>query len=153
MPGRLNLRAAIGGMLCVPLLATLPIGHLSDRQTAESHFTRAAELMQAGQLEEAEKEYRAGLEIAPGNPQALNHLGVIYFKKHDLRQAIATFKQADRLQPANAEIAFNLGPALYQNGESEAALPYLGFQVKSQACETREVELASGSGIHIFIID
>jgi tetratricopeptide (TPR) repeat protein len=110
------------------LLCALSFG-AEDR--AESHFERASRLAQQGKLDEAESEYRLGLKIS-SSAEAYNNLGAIYFKKQHLREAIVAFKRAHRLEPDNSEFSFNLGLALYQAGESRAAIPYLTAGARSQ---------------------
>src|SRR5437667_10524282 len=92
--------------------------------TAESHFLRASKLAEQGKLDEAEREYRTGLRITP-SPEAHNNLGVIYFKRRKLAQAVEAFEHARRLEPQNAEFSFNLGLALFQQGNNAAAIPRL----------------------------
>ncbi|PYV21161.1 MAG: hypothetical protein DMG24_20440, partial [Acidobacteria bacterium] len=92
--------------------------------SAESHFLRASKLAEQGKLNEAEREYRTGLRITP-SPDADNNLGVIYFKRRKLAQAVEAFERAHRLEPQNAEFSFNLGLALFQQGNGAAAIPHL----------------------------
>ena len=51
-----------------PLLPNLPISQL----LAETHL-----LLDKGQFDEAERNYRAVLDREPGNPEAITHLGNI----------------------------------------------------------------------------
>ena len=83
--------------------------------SADQRFAHAAQLAQQGNLAEAEVEYEAGLKLRPGDAQANNNLGVLYFQERKLRQATGAFERAHRLDPQNAEIDFNLGLALYQS--------------------------------------
>jgi tetratricopeptide (TPR) repeat protein len=96
----------------------------SDNQSAEEHFHLAAKYTQEGKLDEAEREYRLGLKISR-SPEAYNNLGTIYFGRRRLPGAVAAFEQAHRLEPANPEISFNLGLALYQAGDLGKAIPHL----------------------------
>ncbi|PYV11184.1 MAG: hypothetical protein DMG23_05050 [Acidobacteria bacterium] len=116
---------------------TLPMFFLANpacgaEDRAELHFRRASQLAQQGKLDQAEREYRLGLKIAPGVPEAYNNLGVIYFQRRDIPRAVATFKQAHRLRPDDPEVSFNLGLALYQAGELAAAIPHLSDGVASR---------------------
>jgi tetratricopeptide (TPR) repeat protein len=113
----------------VPILICALSFGADDR--AEWHFGRASRLAQQGKLDEAEHEYRLGLKIS-SSPEAYNNLGAIYFKKQHLPEAIGAFKRAHRLEPDNSEFSFNLGLALYQAGESLAAIPYLTAGARSQ---------------------
>src|SRR6185503_21294023 len=110
--------------LFTSVLAASPI-------TADEHFARAAQLAGNGKVEQAEQEYQAGLKLRPGDSQAWNNLGALYFGRRALTPAIGAFEHAHSLQPGNSEINFNLGLALYQAGQTERAVQYL--QVASRA--------------------
>jgi tetratricopeptide (TPR) repeat protein len=97
----------------------------SNAQSAEQCFLRARQLAEQGKLEEAKREYQLAIKLAPGSAAAHNNLGAIYFAQQDLKAAISAFKEAHRLQPANPEYSFNLGLALYQSNNCEAAMPSL----------------------------
>ena len=52
------------------------------------------DLLEAGKLAEAEKIYQQILKQDPGNPLALNNLGAIKVKEHNLPEALAFLSQA-----------------------------------------------------------
>lgn len=89
---------------------------------AMAHFQRARQLMSAGDLEQAVREYEVGLKSAPDSPGAYNNLGVIYFKTGNVGEARSSFERAYQLQPQDPEIAFNYGLALYQSDRCPQAL-------------------------------
>src|SRR5438309_11685778 len=98
-------------------VATLSVAVLAaSPDTADEHFARAGKLGQEGKLAQAEAEYQTGLKLRPDDTQACNNLGVLYFQQRKLPQAIAAFERARQLDIHNAEVAFNLGLALYQSG-------------------------------------
>ena len=107
------------------LLAALVVTVAAGADTADVHFTRAAQLAQQGKLESAEAEYQAGLKLRPGDPQAFNNLGVVYFQQRKLQLAIGAFEHAHRLDARNSEIDFNLGLALFQTSAARRAISYL----------------------------
>lgn len=105
--------------------------------TADAHFRRGAELAARGELPAAEREYLEGLRISP-HPAAYNNLGTLYFQEQDFARAAAAFGSARKLQPADSEIAFNLGLALYKTGKTGDAIPHLvAGEASSHAQEAR----------------
>src|SRR5256712_14156126 len=83
---------------------TLPMLFLANpacgaEDTAELHFRRASQLAQEGKLDQAEREYRLGLKIAPGVPEAYNNLGVIYFQRRGSPRAVAAVHQGHPVGP------------------------------------------------------
>ena len=104
----------------VSLIAAAP-------DTADEHFARAAQLVQAG------------LKLRPTDLQAWNNLGVLYFQQQDLQRAISAFEQAHRLDARNSEVNFNLGLALSNAGQAQRAIAYLAdaAQDGARASEAR----------------
>src|SRR2546422_2557089 len=80
---------------------------------AELHFRRASQLAQQGKLDQAEREYRLGLKIAPGVPEAYNNLGEIYFQRRGPPPAVAPFTKAHRLRPGAPGGRLKLGVTSY----------------------------------------
>jgi tetratricopeptide (TPR) repeat protein len=77
----------------------LQIHLFGSDDTAESHFHRADQLAQSGKLDAAIGEYRIGLKMAPDSYGAYNNLGTLYFQKEDYPNAVAAYREADRLHP------------------------------------------------------
>jgi tetratricopeptide (TPR) repeat protein len=96
-------------LLVALLVAALTPATCLSADAAEAHFRRAGELAAAGKLDAAIREYRLGLKIAPRAYHAHNNLGVLYSQKQDYPQALASFREADRLRPGDQEISFG-GP-------------------------------------------
>jgi tetratricopeptide (TPR) repeat protein len=57
-------------------------------------LVKSYDLLEAGQLTQAQKIYEQILKQDPGNPLALNNLGAIKVKEHKLREALAYLEQA-----------------------------------------------------------
>jgi Tfp pilus assembly protein PilF len=57
-------------------------------------LVQSYDLLEAGQLTQAQKIYEQVLKQDPGNPLALNNLGAIKVKEHQLKEALALFSQA-----------------------------------------------------------
>lgn len=79
--------------------------------SGETHFLLATALDQAGQTDEAYREYKEALRLDPENPSAHNDLGVLLLRRGDVAGAIAEFREALRLDPANELYRKNLGIA------------------------------------------
>jgi tetratricopeptide (TPR) repeat protein len=89
---------------------------MSDNfQTAITHH-------QQGNLEEAERHYRAVLEAEPDHFNALNNLGLLLFGTNRTEEALALTRKAATLDPRNAETLSNLGEMLAAAGESSEAI-------------------------------
>jgi protein O-GlcNAc transferase len=110
---------------------------------AAEHFRRAATLAGAQKWVEAEREYLAGLALAPETFDAQNNLGVIYFQQEKYDRAAWAFRQAVRMQPGNGEFAFNLGLTLFRLSQTEEALPYLVRGANSKA-HARDAHFIAG---------
>jgi tetratricopeptide (TPR) repeat protein len=69
-------------------------------------------LLESGQLDEAIKEFRASLAIAPASPEALNNLGIALGSQGKLEEAIAQFQRALKLRPGFPDAERNLAMAV-----------------------------------------
>lgn len=81
------LAAALSLALAGPVRAQTDAG--LTKMLVESY-----DLLEAGKLAEAEKIYQQILKQDPGNPLALNNLGAIKVKEHNLPEALAFLSQA-----------------------------------------------------------
>ena len=75
--------------------------------------------------EEAEKEYKAALEIDPFDEQAECRLGDIALQRGDLNDANARYSTAVRLQPDDPEASIGLAKVLMTMDEPQKAEPLL----------------------------
>ncbi|MBW2529098.1 MAG: tetratricopeptide repeat protein [Deltaproteobacteria bacterium] len=96
---------------------------MSSARTAdqERRLQQAAELVEAGRLEEAAARYEAILEGAPDQPDALHHAGLIAYQQGDLPAAIERLQRAVSAAPDEARVHCNLGLALRAAGDSDGA--------------------------------
>ena len=90
--------------------------------TTESNLKRALALHRSGRLAEAEGAYRRILKEAPGDPQALNHLGLLRYQRGDTAQALSLLRRAVAASPRSATCHLHLGLVLEQSPDLEAAL-------------------------------
>ena len=90
--------------------------------TTESNLKRALALHRSGRLAEAEALYRQVLEAAPGDPRALNHLGLLRHQCGDSRQALILLRRAVAANPGSASGHLHLGLVLEHRSDFESAL-------------------------------
>jgi len=105
---------------------------LSASTPAAEHFRRARAFAGAQRWAAAEREYLAGLALAPDDFDAQNNLGVVYFQQRRYERAASAFREAVKRRPGDAEFAFNLGLTLFRLSRSDEALPYLIIGTRSK---------------------
>ena len=91
------------------LVAVASAGCSKEEPTKDQLLLRAKDAFAAGQYDNAEKEYRAVLRLAPEDPAALRQLGIIYLDQGQILQAYLALKKYSELQPDDAEIQLKLG--------------------------------------------
>jgi tetratricopeptide (TPR) repeat protein len=82
----------------------------------------AIEYHRQGRLEEAERHYRAVLDAAPGQPDALHYLGVLLHQRGHSAEALDCVAAALASNPTSAEILANYGFMLEALGRTADAL-------------------------------
>lgn len=91
-------------------------------------MARGTEAADRGAFGEAATVLREATEMAPGNPEAWNGLGVALVRLGDVAAGLEAFRRALALRPTHAEAERNLGVALDRHGRSgEAAVHYRAF--------------------------
>ena len=88
--------------------------------TIPQALQQAVQQHQAGNLQQAERLYRAILHADGQQVDALHLLGVIAYQVGQHALAVEYIGQAVRLQPEYAEAHNNLGLALQEQGQPEA---------------------------------
>ncbi len=73
---------------------------------------RGLQAHQRGELDAAERDYRAALAAMPDHPLALHYLGVIHYQRNRIGDALPLLERAVSLVPAEPEFHNNLGLAL-----------------------------------------
>ncbi|MFL6213534.1 MAG: tetratricopeptide repeat protein [Blastocatellia bacterium] len=106
-------------LLCV---ATVAAAQSND---AERLYANAVRLHQAGDIENAIREYKAFLVLYPNVIEARSNLGAAYARLGRYEEAIEQYRQALTLKPGNPQIHFNLALAYYKAAlYSEAAAEF-----------------------------
>lgn len=101
---------------------TVVVTNQAIPKAAIEHLARAEMLYNIQDYQNAAKEYKAILELAPGLALAHDRLGMIHAKAHQMPEAITEWELASKCDPKSANIHNNLGMAYYSVGMPEEAL-------------------------------
>jgi tetratricopeptide (TPR) repeat protein len=107
------------------LLLACALPARAQSNASEEILRKAIALHQAGNIDGAIQAYKKYLEERPDSPIALSNLGAAYARIARYSDAIAQYRHALRLQPANAPVELNLGLAYYKTGQAELAAELL----------------------------
>jgi tetratricopeptide (TPR) repeat protein len=105
--------------LALLLAYSPPVGQ--DGQVPHAALQQAATDFQSGKVSEAEKELRAALEQAPGDPAALGLLGVILDAQKRYDEAEGAYKRALAVAPGSPALLNNLGNHYVALGRADQA--------------------------------
>jgi tetratricopeptide (TPR) repeat protein len=89
--------------------------------SAQAHEALAEDYWALQRAADAEREYRATLDIQADLPGAHLGLGQIYEHTQQWQKAEEEFQAEAKLRPGSAEAAYRFGNALLQNGKVQAA--------------------------------
>src|SRR5258708_3327712 len=87
-----------------------------------SELPAAVALHKAGRLDEAERVYRAVLAREPGNADALHLMGLLVTQRGDPASGVELIRRAIAIRPDAAAFHNNLGKALSDSVQQDAAL-------------------------------
>ncbi|WP_293081092.1 tetratricopeptide repeat protein [Okeania sp. SIO3B5] len=82
----------------------------------------ANQLLQAGKLDDARKEYQTLIELRPNFPWNYYYLAQLFVEKNKWSDAIVQYKQAIKLNPNSANLHNSLAEALIKQGELDEAI-------------------------------
>ncbi|MEP2642374.1 tetratricopeptide repeat protein [Roseobacter sp.] len=100
------------------------------------YYARAISHERQGNWENSEADFRAALEINPGQPQVLNYLGYSLVEKQvKLDEALDMIERAVAASPDSGYIIDSLGWALYRLGRYEDAVPHMERAVELMAVD------------------
>jgi Tfp pilus assembly protein PilF len=108
-----------------------------NTEAARKHQEQGMILLGAGNLEEAEKEFKAAIENDLFFGPAHNNLGTVYYRLHRFYEAAWEFQYAAKLMPQKAEPRNNLGLVFEASGKLEEAA---SWYEKALALEPETVE-------------
>ncbi len=96
------------------------------RATWVHHLQLGGALERAGRWTDALPHLRKAVELAPGQPVALNYLGYALVDRGEaVAEARALLERASKLRPDDPAITDSLGWAYFRAGDTAAALPLL----------------------------
>ena len=98
-------------LVALSLVAFASLGCSKEPSPKEQILSRAHDALAAGQLAQAESDYREALRHDPNNTVALRQLGAIFLEQGQLIQAYPLLKQAANQQPDDPELQLKLGQA------------------------------------------
>lgn len=93
-----------------------------DREAVDQAVARGSELLKQGQLEEAQKAFRAALLLDGENPRLLALLGLAYFRASQFAQARPIYEELVERAPTDASHRLNLGLVYLKLGDSDKAI-------------------------------
>ena len=134
-------------LLAVALTAAMVAQSSSPETTVKPHGTASvasatkdpAEIFRAGQealnhgqLDAAERDFRAVLAADPQSGAAYANLGVVYMRRKQWTKALEMLHHAERLLPQVPGIRLNIGLAYYRQNEFLKAIPAFESVVRDQ---------------------
>ncbi len=108
-------------------------------QAIDQALLHAFARQQAGELQEAEKLYRAILQIDPSHPKANHNLGVVFVEMKRPAEGLPYFVAALEADPSHGQYWLSYVHALFQDGQLEAAQQILTM-ARQQGLEGEEVD-------------
>ena len=111
--------------------------------TVEQALQQAIAHHQAGQLQEAERLYRAILQTQPNHPDANHNLGVLAMQVKQPAAGLPHFKAALEANPTQGQYWLSYIDALIQTGQTDAARQILA-QGRSRGLQGATIEALAG---------
>jgi len=121
------------------IAAPQPPSSQSMDQTTQLALQQAATHHQAGELQEAEKLYRAILQTHPNHPEVNHNMGVLAVQMKQPAAGLPYFMAALDADPAHGQYWLNYIDALFQAGQLEDARQILAL-AQRQGLQGDEVE-------------
>jgi tetratricopeptide (TPR) repeat protein len=78
--------------------------------------------LQGGRFQEAERAYRLALDMAPNHPEALHHLGLLFYRLNRFDDAMTTISRAIDHAPSSPLYWFNLGVVAQKAARPDEAI-------------------------------
>ena len=97
-----------------------------------AHNALGTVLLDAGNLSDAEREFREVLKLDAKNVYALDHLAQLLSSEHRYVAAISYWNQALAIQPSDAGLEIAMAVAHSQNGDPKKAIEILKELIKAQ---------------------
>jgi Flp pilus assembly protein TadD len=106
---------------------------------ARKELEQGLEALRGNDLKGARKRLDRATELAPGHPDVLYLLGVLYIRLNDVPQARSALEKATQLDPNHARALAALGTVLSNQGDYAKAVPVLrrAMELNDRAWETQ----------------
>ncbi|HEU0032290.1 MAG TPA: tetratricopeptide repeat protein [Kofleriaceae bacterium] len=88
-------------------------------------IVRGSEMLKQGKLDQAQRVFRAALEIEPDNTKVLALLGLTYFRGNEFAAARSIYEELVRRSPTDASHRLNLGLVYLKLNDAEQAIDAL----------------------------
>ena len=89
---------------------------------AKEALDKGLQALRENKLEEAEKQLKEAMRLAPGHPDVLYLQGVLFLRQNKWPEAQKTLEKAAQVNPNNARTLAALGTALSNQGKYEEAI-------------------------------
>ena len=122
-------RAALIGLLPLLVCAASARGQGTDERL-QQHFEAAQKAQQAGDLDDAAREYRTAIKINPEIAELYANLGLIYYAQARFSDSAAALGTAAKLKPGLPGVTLWLGINDIKLGEPAKAVPLLWEAVR-----------------------
>ncbi len=99
-------------------------------ESMELHALKAEILRSHDQNLEAANEWRAALELSPGDPQAERELATSLFLARDYQSAVPMLTQQLKQEPQAPDLNFMMGESLLRMEQPDKAIAYLETAIK-----------------------
>jgi uncharacterized protein (AIM24 family) len=96
-----------------------------EREALEQAVVRGSELLKQGKIDEAQRSFRAALELEPDNPRVLALLGLSHFRANQLAEARPIYEQLVDRAPSDASHRLNLGLVYLKQNDADKAIAAL----------------------------
>lgn len=113
---------------------------LPKEELLKRHLARGKDFENRGAPAEAEREYRAALQLASGDAALHASLGNVLTQQEKWAGAIASYRQALRLKPDDYETGYRLGVAFREKGNQGAAIKTWNELLKHRKDDPRVYE-------------
>jgi hypothetical protein len=110
------------------------------RGRADRLLVRGREQLAAGDFERARRLFHEALLKEPGRPEAYNGVGVTFYGRLDLDEALAWYKRALESDPRFGDAYYNMACVYALQGKRELALRYLKLAAMNHYAERKQLE-------------
>ena len=96
--------------------------------------------LEAGFFERARRSFQAAIVKTPSRVEAYNGVGVTFYARGDLDEALAWYKRALQVDPAFGDAYYNLGCVYALQGKKELAFRYLRLAALNHYAELAQLQ-------------